>query len=80
IRHVSLVFPALTVTALACGKAYLGGKGTVNEMALILQVPHMKLLIGAVVLLLVFSRLYCMGSFWQQVMNESYFRDVKNIS
>ncbi|MDF5473975.1 NAD(P)-dependent oxidoreductase, partial [Vibrio parahaemolyticus] len=57
-----------------------GGKGTVNEMARILQVPHMKLLIGAVVLLLVFSRLYGMGSFWQQVMNESYIRDVKNIS
>ncbi|TOG60307.1 hypothetical protein CGI97_11740 [Vibrio parahaemolyticus] len=80
IRHGSWVFPALTVTALACAKAYQGGKGTVNEMARILQVPHMKLLIGAVVLLLVFSRLYGMGSFWQQVMNESYIRDVKNIS
>ncbi len=80
IHHGSWVFPALTLTALACAKAYQGGKGTVNEMADILRVPHMKLLIGSVVLLLVFSRLYGMGSFWRHVMDESYIRDVKNIS
>ncbi|BDR15565.1 hypothetical protein [Vibrio sp. STUT-A11] len=80
IHQGSWVFPALTITALACAKAYQGGKGTVNEMARILQNPHMKLLIGSVVLLLVFSRLYGMGSFWRHVMDESYIRDVKNIS
>ncbi|ANQ23531.1 hypothetical protein BA893_17970 [Vibrio natriegens] len=80
IHHGSWVFPALTVTALACAKAYQGGKGSVNEMARILKNPHMKLLIGSVVLLLVFSRLYGMGSFWRHVMDESYVRDVKNIS
>ncbi|BCN25685.1 hypothetical protein [Vibrio alfacsensis] len=80
IHHGSWVFPALAVTALACAKAYQGGKATVNEMATILQSPYMKLLIGSVVLLLVFSRLYGMGSFWQHVMNEHYVRDVKNIS
>lgn len=80
IHHGSWVFPALAVTALACAKAYQGGKGTMNEMATILTVPHMKLLVGAVMLLLVFSRLYGMGSFWQQVMDENYIRDVKNIS
>ncbi|MGR5131085.1 hypothetical protein [Vibrio alfacsensis] len=80
IHHGSWVFPALAVTALACAKAYQGGKGTVNEMATILQSPYMKLLIGSVILLVVFSRLYGMGSFWQHVMNEHYVRDVKNIS
>ncbi|MGR5210716.1 hypothetical protein ACPV4A_09200 [Vibrio rotiferianus] len=80
IRHGSWVFPALAVTTLACAKAYQGGKGTVNEMAAILQSPYMKLLIGSVILLLVFSRLYGMGSFWQGVMGEHYVRDVKNIS
>ncbi|PFG57705.1 hypothetical protein ATG66_0199 [Vibrio sp. ES.051] len=80
IHHGSWIFPALTITALACAKAYRGGKGTVNEMANILKMPDMKLLIGAVMLLLVFSRLYGMGNFWQQVMDESYIRDVKNIS
>ncbi len=80
IHHGSWVFPALAVTALACAKAYQGGKGTVNQMAVILQSPYMKLLIGSVVLLVVFSRLYGMGSFWQHVMGEHYVRDVKNIS
>lgn len=80
IHHGSWVFPALAITALACSKAYRGGKGTVNEMAIILQSPYMKLLIGSVILLLVFSRLYGMGSFWQHVMGEHYVRDVKNIS
>lgn len=80
IHHGSWVFPALALTALACAKAYQGGKGTVNEMATILQSPYMKLLIGSVILLLVFSRLYGMGSFWQHVMGEHYVRDVKNIS
>ncbi|MED5505057.1 MAG: hypothetical protein VYC54_11615 [Pseudomonadota bacterium] len=80
IHHGSWVFPALAITALACAKAYRGGKGTVNEMAIILQSPYMKLLIGSVILLLVFSRLYGMGSFWQHVMGEHYVRDVKNIS
>ncbi|WP_045376003.1 hypothetical protein [Vibrio campbellii] len=80
IQHGSWVFPALAVTALACAKAYQSGKGTVNEMATILQSPYMKLLIGSVILLLVFSRLYGMGSFWQHVMGEHYVRDVKNIS
>jgi succinate dehydrogenase/fumarate reductase cytochrome b subunit len=76
----SWVFPALTVAALACAKAYQGGKGTVNEMAEILRSPHMKLLISSVVLLLVFSRLYGMGSFWRHVMDEGYVREVKIIS
>ncbi|UTZ43890.1 hypothetical protein [Vibrio campbellii] len=80
IHHGSWVFPALAITALACAKGYRGGKGTVNEMAIILQSPYMKLLIGSVILLLVFSRLYGMGSFWQHVMGEHYVRDVKNIS
>ncbi len=80
IHHGAWVFPALTVTALALAKAYQGGKNTVNEMATILSVPHMKLLVGSVMMLLVFSRLYGMGSFWHQVMGEHYIRDVKNIS
>ncbi|MDF2152576.1 hypothetical protein [Vibrio sp. CAU 1672] len=80
LRHGSWVYPALLITVLACTQAYQGGKETVNEMATLLQTPYMKLLIGAVVLLLVFSRLYGMGSFWKQVMDVHYVREVKNIS
>jgi hypothetical protein len=80
IHHGFWVFPALGVTVLSCFRACKGGKNTVNEMASILQLPYMKLLIGSVVLLLVYSRLYGMGSFWQSVMGVHYVRDVKNIS
>ena len=80
IHHGFWVFPALGVASLSCFKAYKGGKNTVNEMACILQIPHMKLLTVAVVLLLVYSRLYGMGSFWHSVMGAHYVRDVKNIS
>ncbi len=80
IAHGSWVYPALLVTFVACRYAYKGGKNTVNQMAQILKSRHMNLLVGGVMLLLVFSRLYGMGSFWQSVMSEHYIRDVKNIS
>ncbi|WP_339387055.1 hypothetical protein [Vibrio caribbeanicus] len=80
IHHGFWVLPALSVAILSCFKACKGGKNTVNEMACILQIPHMKLLMVAVVLLLVYSRLYGMGSFWHSVMGAHYVRDVKNIS
>lgn len=80
IFHGAWVLPALTVTAVACIYAYRGGKNTVNEMATILNARHMNILIGGVVLLIVFSRLYGMGHFWHSVMGEHYIREVKNVS
>ncbi|MFB9136656.1 hypothetical protein M1D72_01785 [Vibrio sp. AK197] len=80
IAHGSWVYPALLVTFAALYNAYKGGKQSINEMGQILKSRHMNMLIGGVMLLLVFSRLYGMGSFWQSVMSDSYIRDVKNIS
>ncbi len=80
ISHGSWVYPALLVTFIACFNAYKGGKHTINEMAQILKTRHMNMLVGGVMLLLVFSRLYGMGSFWESVMGHNYIRDVKNIS
>ncbi|MCW1890551.1 hypothetical protein OK016_20470 [Vibrio chagasii] len=40
--------------------------------------PHMNLLVTGVMLLLVFSRLFGMGS-WHNVMGDDYVRAVKNI-
>ena len=80
IHHGFWVFPALSVALFSCFRACKGGKNTVNEMACILQIPYMKLLMAAVVLLLVYSRLYGMGSFWHSVMGIHYVRDVKSIS
>ncbi len=61
--HGAWVFPALLVTIATCAYAFRGHKGTINQMATILDVRHMNTLIGGVVLLVVFSRLYGMGSF-----------------
>ncbi|AUI88617.1 hypothetical protein BS333_20145 [Vibrio azureus] len=80
IRHGSWVYPALLVSVLACFKAYQGGKNTVNQMADLLREQSMQLLIVAVILLLVFSRVYGMGSFWRHVMAEHFVHDVKNIA
>ncbi len=40
----------------------------------------MNLLVTGVMLLLVFSRLFGMGSFWHNVMGDDYVRAVKNIA
>ncbi|WP_039979654.1 hypothetical protein [Vibrio sagamiensis] len=80
IHHGIWVYPASLVSILACLKAYQGGKNTINQMANLLQEQSMQLLIVAVVLLLVFSRLYGMGSFWRHIMAEHFVHDVKNIA
>ncbi|MGF1911717.1 hypothetical protein L4C38_20070 [Vibrio kasasachensis] len=50
-----------------------------NQLAVLLRIHAVKQMIAWVVLLLVFSRIYGMGAFWQDVMNEYYVREVKNI-
>ena len=80
IFHGAWVFPALLVTVSSCAYGFKGHKNTINQMATILDVRHMNTLIGGVVLLIVFSRLYGMGSFWHSVMHENYIREVKNVS
>ena len=78
--HGAWVLPALVVTITCCAYAFRRHTGTINQMATILDVRHMNTLIGGVVLLVVFSRLYGMGSFWQSVMHEYYVREVKDVS
>lgn len=80
ISHGFWLYPALSVTAVVLCYAYRGGMYTVNEFATVLRFSQTKQLITWVMLLLVFSRVYGMGSLWQQVMGEHYIRDVKNIS
>ena len=80
IHHGFWVYPALIIAGIACMKATKGGKNTINEMASILNAPHMILLNTSVMLLLVFSRLYGMGHFWEGVMGEQYVHAVKTIS
>ncbi|MCG9726755.1 hypothetical protein [Vibrio brasiliensis] len=78
--HGAWVIPALLITALSCYYALREGRSSIHQLAEILNSRFMPTLITAVVLLLVFSRLYGMGSFWHSVMGEHYLRDVKNLS
>ncbi|MFM2587101.1 hypothetical protein [Vibrio sp. TBV020] len=80
IAHGAWVVPALTITFAACYFAFSGGKKTIDQMALLLNTRYMPVLITSAVLLLVFTRLYGMGSFWHSVMGDHYIRDVKNLS
>lgn len=80
IVHGAWVYPAILVAGSAIFYAFKNGKHTIDQLALILASPHMNLLVTGVMLLLVFSRLFGMGSFWQSVMGEHYIRDVKNIA
>ncbi|GLT20050.1 hypothetical protein GCM10007938_38330 [Vibrio zhanjiangensis] len=80
IFHGAWVLPAALVTIVSTVYALRGGKDSVNQMATILDIRHMNTMIGGIVLLVVFSRLYGMGSFWHSVMQEHYVREVKNVS
>lgn len=80
IVHGAWVVPALLVAGSAIFYAIKNGKRTIDQLALILASPHMNLLVTGVVLLLVFSRLFGMGSFWHNVMGDGYVRVVKNIA
>lgn len=79
IRHGFWVVPALTVTAVAVGYALRDWRSCIREMAEILASPGL-LVVSGVVLLLVYSRLFGMGVFWQGVMTENYLREVKVIA
>lgn len=49
----------------------------VLELAVYLKIPYMKLMILACCLLIVFSRLFGMGSFWRQIMHEHFVYEIK---
>ncbi|MEL0606829.1 hypothetical protein [Vibrio echinoideorum] len=80
IAHGAWVYPAIIIAGSAIFYAIRNGKQTVDQLALILASPHMNLLVTGVMLLLVFSRLFGMGSFWQGVMGEHYISNVKTIA
>ncbi|WP_323586620.1 hypothetical protein [Aliarcobacter butzleri] len=52
-------------------------KKGVLELATYLKIPDMKLMIFSVMFLVVFSRLFGMGSFWKYVMKDNYVYEVK---
>ncbi|MDN3697058.1 hypothetical protein L4C39_11455 [Vibrio clamense] len=80
ITHGFWAVPAIIIASSVLLYAINNGKRTLDQLAAILSSPHMNLLITGVMLLIVFSRLYGMGSFWKNIMAENYIRDVKIIA
>ncbi|QMV16619.1 hypothetical protein [Vibrio spartinae] len=79
IWHGFWIYPAVLVTISALIYAWRGKDQVFHEMAEILSIPNMRLLVCSVIILISFSRLFGMGSFWHMVMQEGYIRNVKNI-
>lgn len=78
IYHGFWALPSVLVTVAAC-VYYYHGKGKQSLLS-ILNHPHMTKVVAGVILLIVFSRSFGTGSFWQDVMQEHYIRNVKNIA
>ncbi|MFS1429017.1 hypothetical protein LMH73_018190 [Vibrio splendidus] len=80
IVHGFWVYPALAVTALGIWFSTKPFNELVNQLAAILGSRSGGLLIIAMAVLLVFSRLWGMGDFWKDVMDAEYMRVVKTTS
>lgn len=72
--------PALTVTALALWPAAKNWRETAESLARIVTSKFAPVLMVALALLLVYSRLFGMGVLWEQAMGANYVRDVKSIA
>ncbi|NAW56001.1 MULTISPECIES: hypothetical protein [unclassified Vibrio] len=80
ITHGFWKYPALVAAGLAISYAYSAKERIVNQMAVMATSHGVNLVVSGIVLLVVFSRLFGTGSFWQAVMGEDYVRMVKSIA
>ncbi|OOE84305.1 hypothetical protein BZG72_02740 [Salinivibrio sp. PR6] len=80
VMHGFWKVPALLVTGLTLWPAIKHGRDTFTSLAHALSAKSSTMLIVALGLLLVYSRLFGMGELWEQAMGAMYVRDVKNIA
>ncbi len=80
IVHGFWKYPALLIAIAALVYALRDWRQTVNQLGEILNAPAMKILVCGVILLLVYSRLFGMGSFWKDVMLDKYVGGVKTVA
>lgn len=73
-------FPlAMVVTLASIVYFSLDYKNAFKQFAIVVQAPYMRLLIFALALLLVFSRLFGMGKLWRAVMQDNFMYSVKSM-
>ncbi|NGN96126.1 hypothetical protein G5S52_00205 [Grimontia sp. S25] len=78
--HGFWVYPASIVAASAILFSLTNRAETAAQFAAFVKHRHFALLCLGLVLLLVFSRLFGMGSLWREVLDEGYVRAAKNIA
>ncbi|USH05227.1 hypothetical protein K6Q96_18590 [Grimontia kaedaensis] len=78
--HGFWVYPASIVAASAILYSQTNRAESAEQFAAFVKHRHFALLCLGLVLLLVFSRLFGMGSLWREVLDEGYVRAAKNIA
>ncbi|KKD60392.1 membrane protein [Grimontia sp. AD028] len=78
--HGFWAYPASIVAASAILYSLTNKAETAEQFAAFVKHRHFALLCLGLVLLLVFSRLFGMGSIWRELLDEGYVRAAKNIA
>ena len=78
ISHGFWVYPAALVAVFAIFYAVLNVKTTIEPLGAYIKHNSFGLMLGAMVTLLIFSRLFGMGDLWHGALHDSYARIVKN--
>ena len=80
IIHVFWKYPAWLLASSAIGYAIMHRQSTIKPLMDYMKHNSFSLMLGAMVTLLVFARIFGMGGLWQGIMQEHYVRGVKNLA
>lgn len=79
ILHGFWKYPAILLAAITVFYASRSPTETIRGLAYYVQTPYFGIVATGMALLIVFSRLFGMGVFWEMVMDDNYQRIVKNL-
>ncbi|MGV3346502.1 hypothetical protein ACGVWS_12440 [Enterobacteriaceae bacterium LUAb1] len=80
LHHGSWLWFALLCTAVCIVLAFRHPVRVIHDLALFVRHPCWGMMAAGLLTILVFSRLYGMGTIWQHLMAENYVRTVKNMA
>ncbi|WP_264874399.1 hypothetical protein [Vibrio agarivorans] len=81
IVHGFWKYPAWAVASISCFYAFgLHRVRTLNQLSAFMAHPSFGLMLAAMGVLMVFSRLFGMGELWQAFLQDEYARGVKNLA
>lgn len=80
ILHGFWKYPAILLAAITLFYASRSPTETIRGLAYYVQTPYFGIVATGMALLIVFSRLFGMGVFWEMVMDDNYQRIVKDLA